>query len=209
MDEQIDKILRNIEKLEKTWSYVLSDENNKKHSYGRTDQDKNELRFWSVPHTTGQFLRFLILSIKPKTILELGTSAGYSTLWMASAAKHFDSRIYTIEVFPAKIELAKRHFKEASIGDLVSLIEGDIKDILASWNKGKIDFIFMDADKHDYVDYYDAVMPILNSGGTIVADNAVNFGNLMKPFLEKAGTDPRVITNLLELDNGLLLIYKK
>lgn len=206
---KVDRVLRRIEKMEKKWKYFLTEDESKTSSFGRIPLDRNKIELWSVPRTTGELLRSLILITKSKKILELGCSAGYSTIWMGLGAKEMKGRIYTTEIFPPKIKMAKKNFKDAGLDSVITLIEKDITDVLSTWNKGKVNFVFMDADKQNYLKYYNLIFPILKKGGFIVADNAVNYDYLMKPFLKKVKSDKRIISQTLDFDNGLLLIYKK
>ncbi|HLD58005.1 MAG TPA: hypothetical protein VJA47_06865 [archaeon] len=80
--DRFEKTLRKIERLEKSWRYELTDKEDRQHSFGRVPEDKKTIAFWSVPRSTGEFLSFMVELTKPKTILELGCSAGYlSNQW--------------------------------------------------------------------------------------------------------------------------------
>lgn len=201
-------VLRKIEALEGRWTYTLSDKEDARHSFGRVYASR-EIGLWSVPPSTGALLRFLVLATNAKTILELGTSAGYSTLWMALAAEETGGHIYATEILPAKVKLAKGHFKEAEAENLITLYEKDILEVLENWSHGVIDFVFIDAHKKDYLAYYEKVLPLLRKGGVIVADNAIMHAHLMQPFLKKVETDKRVVATLMDFGSGLMLIYKK
>lgn len=181
MNEKIKKVLNKIEEL-----------------------NGSERKFWCIPKSTAKFLRFLIIASNSKTVLEFGCSIGYSAIWMASAADH----VYTTEVDEERAELADENFKEAGVDAKITLYQEDIMDVIARW-KISIDFVFIDAAKKQYLSYYEHVMPLLKSGGLIVADNCISHANAMRDFLDKVVIDSRVSATLLDVDNGLMLICKK
>jgi len=151
----------------------------------------------------------LILATKSKKVLELGSSIGYSAIWMALAAKELDGHIYTIDISKSRIRLAKNNFKASELDKYITLFEKDIINILTNWNLGKIDFVFIDAEKEEYLRYYELVLPLLKKGGLIIADDVGKFRDQMKPFLKKVNNDSSVVSQFLKLDDGLMLIYKK
>ena len=185
MDKKIDEVLKKIEKLEESQS------------------------FGSVPRSTGQFLHMLILATKAKQVLELGCSLGYSTIWMALAVKENSGHIYSTEIDTQRAYLAKEHFSKTKMNDAITLYEKDIFEVLTKWNHGEIDFIFIDAKKEDYMRYYELVLPMLKKGGLIVADDVGKFREQVKSFLEKVNKDSDVVSQFLDLDDGLMLIFKK
>ena len=157
-------ISRELEQLNDT--LVWSVDNNRT---GCTKHDQKYIKPWQIPRTTAEFLRFCVLTTKSKNILELGTSIGYSTIWLALGAIDTGGHVDTIEIFEPKIELAKRNIIRAKVKKEVTIHEGDISSILTSWDeKRKFDMIFLDADKPNYGRYYDQVMPILKTGGLLV-----------------------------------------
>ncbi|HLD57564.1 MAG TPA: class I SAM-dependent methyltransferase, partial [archaeon] len=103
----------------------------------------------------------------------------------------------------------QEHFTETKLNNFITLYEKDIFEVLANWNHGEIDFVFIDAKKEDYQKYYELVLPLLKGGGLIVADDVGKFEDHVKPFLEKVKKDVSVVSQFLDLDDGLMLIYKK
>ncbi len=185
MDKKIDEVLKKIEKLEESQS------------------------FGSVSRSTGQFLHILLLAIKAKQVLELGCSLGYSAIWMALAVKENNGHVYTTEIDNQRANLAKKHFDETKLNNTITLYEKDIFEVLSDWNHEKIDFVFIDAKKEDYSKYYELVLPLLKNGGLIIADDVGKFKEQVKPFLEKVSKDNNIVSQFLDLDDGLMLIYKK
>jgi len=197
--EKIYEVLRKIESVENDWKCEITrkiDPDGKVHIY--------TTRLRSISPLIGKFLSSLVLIAKPKTILELGCSGGYSTLWMSMALKK--GKIYTTEILKEKIEFAKKNFKDAGVKN-ITLLEGDITETLKKWNK-KVDFIFLDADKDKYLRYYDLVFPFLKKGGVIVADNVISHENVLKTFLEKVKSDKRVFWSVVKMHSGLMIIHK-
>jgi len=207
MTDKVMEVLKEVESIEDTWKVTLTDGQDGQHSFGRTKEGK-DIGLWSVPPSTGNFLRLLVLATRAKTILELGCSAGYSTLWMSLAARETGGHIYTTEILEKKIALARSHFQKACVTDIITLIEGDLEDTLTNWDTDRIDFVFMDADKRRYATYYEMVLPLMNSGGMLIADNAIGHSQLMESFLKAVASDERVVSHLMDYDNGLMMVYK-
>lgn len=168
----------------------------------------NEVRLWSIPRSSAELLKLFVLSRKPKTILELGTSAGYSAIWMASALKEWrGGKIYTIELAKPKIDMAREYFRKAKVEDYIIQLQGEISKVLKEWNK-KIDFVFMDADKSNYLNYIKQIESHLNDGAVIIADNAIDFKHLMKDYLDYVTKSEKYHSYLIPLDNGLMVSIK-
>ncbi len=165
---------------------------------------KNEIRAWAVPHRSAEVLRMFVLASKPKTILELGTSFGYSTIWLASGAREFGGKVYTIELTKPKIKKAAEFFKKSGLMRYIDQIEGEVSRVLVKWNK-KIDFVFLDADKQNYLSYIKKMEPHFKKGTIIIADNATDFAPLMKSYLKYVTTSPCYHSYLLNVDNGLMI----
>lgn len=197
------RVARRLETLNKT--FVIK---GKPSGYKHIWTPKNEIRLWSVPRQTAEILNLLVLIKKPKIILELGTSAGYSTIWLALAARDIGGKVYTAEISKLKTAMAKEHFKEAGLCDYIEVIEGDIADVLKKWRK-KTDFVFLDADKHNYLRYLKQLESNLAKGAVLVADNAINFRNLMEDYLRYVSKSPKYHSYLLRIDNGLMISIKK
>lgn len=179
------------------------------HTYGRIPGEK-EIRMWSIPRSTIELLSFLAILQNAKVIIDVGTSAGYSAIWLAIAAKITGGHVYTIENFEPKIEAAQKYIKQSTLQDYITLIQGDAKDVLSNWDgKKTIDFTLLDADKENYGVYLRTLIPHLNKNGVVVADNAGNFRHLMMDFISLAETRDDLISHFLNIDNGLMIITKR
>ena len=137
----------------------------------------------AITADTGMFFSILIKAIKAKRVLELGTSAGFSTLWLAEAVGKNGS-IITIEMDSLKIERARKNFKQAGVDSFVEIKQGSALNVLRTL-KGKFDFVLIDADKENINKYFDLVLPLVKVGGIIAADNMVyppHFRAIMKKY---------------------------
>ncbi len=196
------KVCEELEKLDETFLIKGVPE-----EYKEIWVPKNEIRLWQIPRTSAEVLKAFALSNKSKVVLDLGTSAGYSALWLASAVRQFDGKVYTIELAKPKIEMAKKYFKKAKLDKYIEQIEGRISEVLGKWNK-KVDFVFLDADKQNYLAYIKQFEPFLKSGSIIIADNASDFGHLMKDYLDYVSKSSKYYSFLLNIDHGLMVSIK-
>lgn len=172
----------------------------------RLDGTPRMQRLRQIPPATGRFLALLASLAPAGDIVEIGTSAGYSTLWLAVAAAERGSQITTYETLPAKITLAKKTFAAASVEHLVHLVKGDARHFLGDFSN--IAFCFIDTEKELYRDCYELVIPKLLTGGLLVADNAESHADFLRPFLDRATADPRLDTLVVPVGKGLLVCRK-
>ena len=172
----------------------------------REDGTPRVRRLRQVTPEVGQFIAFLAASAPQGNYVEIGTSAGYSTLWLALACRATDRRITTFEVDPAKVALARETFRLAGVGDVVELVEGDARSLLASVSD--IAFCFLDAEKEIYGECYELVLPRLKKGGLLVADNAINHQATLQPMLDRALRDERVDAMIVPIGKGELICRK-
>lgn len=177
------------------------------HVPNNVKQEQIHVKTWHVPETTARYLHKLILDNKAKQILELGTSAGYSTVWLADAVKLTGGHVDTIEYFDEKVIVAREHFKLAQLEQYITLHHDQIINVLEQYDK-PLDFIFMDADRGNYDKYFYYLYPLLKKGGMIVVDNAGNYRDRMQRFLQLCDQSPHEKSEFIDLDNGLF-IYKK
>lgn len=139
--------------------------------------------------------------------VEIGTSAGYSTLWLGLACLQLGRRIKTYEILPDKVRMAEETFAMTGFDGFIELIEGDARDYLA--NEEGIAFCFLDAEKEMYKDCYDLVVPRMVTGGILVADNAINHEATLRPLIDYALDDPRVDAMVVPIGKGSLVCRKK
>jgi predicted O-methyltransferase YrrM len=172
----------------------------------RVDGTTRLKRLRQIPPETGQFLALLAVSAPEGFLLEIGTSAGYSTLWLSLACETLDRRITTFELLPEKVSLAKETFRIAGVEQLVDLVEGDARQHLRNYDR--IAFCFLDAEKEVYEACYEEIVPRLVPGGLMVADNAINHQETLQPMLDRAARDVRVDSLIVPIGKGELVCRK-
>ncbi|MCK4479224.1 MAG: O-methyltransferase [Candidatus Lokiarchaeota archaeon] len=172
----------------------------------RIDGTPRMERLRQIPHETGKFVSLLAASAPKGDFLEIGTSAGYSALWIALACKLNGNKLITFEILEEKATLAKETFKSTNLNDVIELIEGDARDYIPNYKN--ISFCFLDAEKEVYGDCYELVIPNLIKGGILVADNAINHYETLKPMLDKALADERVDALIVPIGKGELVCRK-
>ncbi len=163
------------------------------------------IQAWHIPETTGQFLYFIVNLLQPSNILELGTSIGYSTLWMGIAAQNYGGQIDTLEYFDDKIEIANLYIQKAELQKTITVHKRKIIEYLDNTTVA-YDFIFMDADKGNYLTYYNLIKEKFSENCVIFVDNAGNFKHRMQDFIEDLKNDDSVSVSFLNMDNGILMI---
>ncbi len=175
-------------------------------SRDREDGTERMERLRQIPPVTGKFIALQAAVAPPGDIVEIGTSAGYSTLWLALAARETGRHVTTFETLPEKATLARETFRVTYTESIVTLVEGDARDHLADYSD--IGCCFLDAKKEVYLDCYELVVPRLVSGGILLADNATNHAATLQPMLDRALTDPRVDALIVPVGKGVLLCRK-
>ena len=176
------------------------------------DEIPSEKRLNCVSKNIGMFYNILLKSINAKNILEIGMSVGYSGLWFADAVmsnKQLDGQIITIDREKFKIERARQNFEEAGANSLIKIREGEARKILheikAEFKENYFDFIFIDADKESYIEYFDLCLPLVRKGGIIGADNILfpeRFNEMMADYLSHVRSKSNVHSITIPIDNG-------
>lgn len=173
----------------------------------RDDGTPRLQRLRQISPETGRFIALLAALAPPGQYIEIGTSAGYSTLWLGLACRQVGRRITTFEVLPEKVSLARETLALTGFDDVVELVAGDALDHLPGLSD--IAFCFLDAEKEVYQQCYDLVIPRLVSGGILVADNAIDHRDTLQPLIDAALADARVDAMVVPFDRGELLCRKK
>lgn len=173
----------------------------------RLDGTPRMKRLRQIPSETGRFIALLAASAPDGRSIEIGTSAGYSTLWLALACRATGRRITTFEILGEKVGLARATFAAAGVSDVVELVHGDALSALPALDN--IGFCFLDAEKEAYGQCYDAIVSRLVHGGILVADNAINHEVALRPMLDRALRDERVDALIVPIGKGELVCRKK
>ena len=149
----------------------------------------------NVPAEDGRLLYDIILNKGYKKGLEIGTSNGYSALWLGLAFKETGGNLITLEIEQQRAREAKENFKHAGLDDIIdSRIIDALKEIPAL--EGKFDFVFIDAWKPDYIKYLELILPKMNPGGVITAHNVTSQGSVMRDFLDEIQQNPKLSTTI-------------
>lgn len=173
------------------------------------DIDRNQRRgSMSVPQIDGRLLRLLAESTGAKHAVELGTSHGYSGIWLCLALRTTGGKLTTYEIDAPRAAVARTNFKRAGIDALVTLVEGDAHRELATL-KDPVDFVFIDADKEGYVDYLNKLLPLVRPGGLIVAHN-IDARMADAGYITAITTNPALETLFMSLGgSGISVTLKK
>jgi len=203
-----EKIQNVLSRLEKDIDY----ENNHR------DEVPSEERLNCISKNIGMFYNIMLKSINAKKILEIGMSVGYSGLWFADAIMsnaQSDGQITTIDREKFKIDSATRNFEEAEVSSLITIREGEARKILheikEEFGENYFDFIFIDADKESYIEYFDLCLPLVRKGGIIGADNILfpeRFNEMMADYLSHVRSNPSVQSVTVPIDNGEEVTFK-
>ncbi|MCB0044706.1 MAG: O-methyltransferase [Caldilineaceae bacterium] len=172
----------------------------------RVDGTARLRRLRQISPETGRFLALLAAMAPAGDCLEIGTSAGYSTLWLSLACRLRGSIITTFEVLEEKAALARQTFAAAGVEDVVRFVHGDARDYLPDY--AHLAFCFLDAEKDIYQPCYDIAIPRLVSGGILAADNVISHGAELAPFVAGVLEDPRVDATIAPVGKGILICRK-
>lgn len=126
--------------------------------------------YLEVPISDGRMLRLLTEAVGAKAVVEIGTSTGYSGLWLLLALKNTGGKLTTFEIDRGRAAQARKHFAQAGVDQKVTVVEGDAHENVKRL-KEPIDVLFLDADKEGYVDYLNRLLPLIRPGGLILAHN--------------------------------------
>ena len=170
-----------------------------------------------VGRIEGRFLATLVALSGARRILEFGTFTGYSSISMASALPT-DGKVITLDVDPEATAIARRYMDESGHGDKIEIRLGPALETLQDV-EGPFDLIFIDADKPNYVNYYESALPLLADDGLVIADNVLWSGRVVeddgdestraiKEFNEHVRADDRVVSVMLTVRDGMTLVRK-
>ena len=166
----------------------------------------------------GRLLEFLVFALEARSVLEIGTFSGYSALAMAEGLPP-DGRIVTLELDAAHAEVARRAIAASPHAGRIEVVLGPALESLEQLS-GPFDFVFIDADKTGYLDYYEAMLPKLSPRGLIAVDNTLRHGAVLddsdtsertkaiRAFNERVRSDPRVRCVILSVRDGVTLIRR-
>lgn len=170
------------------------------------EQHDDPLRLFQISPETGRFISIMASMAPEGNWLEIGTSGGYSALWISLAARLKNQKLTTFELDPAKITLAQTTFSQTETAPFINLVEGDVLAHLADYQE--IAFCFLDAEKRIYRPCYDIMVPNMVAGAVLVADNILSHQRLLQPFINQVMQDPRMDAVIVPIGKGILLARK-
>jgi caffeoyl-CoA O-methyltransferase len=169
----------------------------------RLDGTPKIRRLRQIPPETGKLLAFLAASAPQGLVLEIGTSGGYSSLWLALACRQRRDRLVTFEEDVHKVTLARQTFRQAGVEEFITVVQGDALDLLPRYSG--VAFCFLDIEKDVYPDCFRGVVPNLVPGGLFCADNIISHASELEGFLAEVYADPRLDALVLPVGKGVLV----
>ena len=171
--------------------------------------EKTQHDFWNISRQTGVMLNMFIKMINAKSALEIGTSNGYSGLWLSKALKETSGHLTTIEFYEKRQSIAIENFKTCGVDDIITPVQGSACDVIRSFNEDiKFDFVFIDASKREYVEYFNLIKPHLTQKCLITADNITSHAEKVQTFVDAIDSDDEFQYEILDLPAGLLVAYR-
>lgn len=158
-------------------------------------------RVRNVRPEVGRFLNLLIRATRARRVLEIGTSNGYSTLWLALGVQETGGHVTTLEVDEGRIPEARENFRRAGLSQVITVLPGDARETLTELS-GPFDFVFIDAEKSDYVRYLELTVPKLHHGGLLVADNVTSHPEETAEYVARTMSHPELVSVTVPIGRG-------
>ena len=171
--------------------------------------EKTQKEFWNIARETGIMLNMFIKMMNVQNALEIGTSNGYSGLWLAKALTETGGHLTTIEFYEKRQSVAIENFKNCGVNDIITPLQGSAIMILENLpEEQKFDFVFIDANKQEYIKYFNLIKPHLSEKCMITADNILSHAEKVKQFVDAVDIDNDFQYEILNLPAGLLVAYR-
>ncbi len=162
-------------------------------------------RMLNITRDTGEFLSVLVQATNAQRVLEIGTSNGYSTLWLAQAVQRIGGHVTTVELSEFKLEMAARNFDRSGLSDVITQHRGEAGGFLDRLDDACFDLLFLDSKRSDYVQWWPNIQRVLRRGGLLVVDNATSHADEMADFMALVSADPGFTTCTVPVGNGAFL----
>ena len=165
-------------------------------------------RMLNITRDTGEFLSVLVKAMDAKRVLEIGTSNGYSTLWLAKAARDIGGAVTTVELSEYKVGMARANFARSGLERAITLVHDHAAAVLKRTADGALDLVFLDSERPEYPGWWADLRRVLRPGGLLVVDNATSHAEQLAPFVALVTADPAFSTSLVPVGNGEFLAVK-
>ncbi|MGP5712932.1 O-methyltransferase [Vreelandella alkaliphila] len=159
-------------------------------------------RMLNITRDTGEFLSVLTQATDAKRVLEIGTSNGYSTLWLAQAAQKIGGHVTTVELAEYKFDLAATNFERSGLSDYITSLQCEAGKLLESVEDSSFDLLFLDSNRSEYVQWWPNIKRVLKGGGLLMVDNATSHADEMANFVALVSADPDFATCTVPVGNG-------
>ena len=177
--------------------------------------EKTKNSFWNLDRECANFLNTLIKIKNAKNVLEIGTSNGYSGIWILEALKETKGKLTTVEYWEKRQSVARANFSkcvpevyaESKIGAAVIVLE-DMLDEIKQNKREKFDFVFIDANKKEYIEYFELIDKMINKGSVILADNILTHYKKVEDYVNTLFNNPSYQSQILPFGAGMMLSYK-
>ncbi|MCB0164618.1 MAG: class I SAM-dependent methyltransferase [Anaerolineae bacterium] len=165
-------------------------------------------RMLNITRDTGEFLSVLIQATNARRVLEIGTSNGYSTLWLAWATRVIRGYVTTIELSEFKYDLAATNIERAGMADVITQVRGDAGEFLEGAVSSSFDLIFLDSERREYEGWWKNLRRVVREGGLLVVDNAVSHRSELAGFVAMVSADAEFTTCQVPVGNGEFLAVR-
>jgi predicted O-methyltransferase YrrM len=165
-------------------------------------------RWRNVEPETAAMLAVLVRATKARAILEIGTSNGYSTIWLTDAAQATGAALTSLDIEPSRTALARENLARAGLDGAADLRTEDAAAVLRAAPDGAFDLVFLDAERDAYVAYWPDLVRVLAPGGLLAVDNVVSHADQVRDFRALVDADGRVDQALVPIGAGVLLVVR-
>ncbi|GIN20572.1 O-methyltransferase [Siminovitchia fordii] len=169
---------------------------------------EDRLKMKNITKDTGQFLTLLLKSSKVKNVLEVGTSNGYSTIWLARNFINSDAHVTTVEIDDRKITMARDNFRKANLQKYITLHHEDAGAFLKKQANETFDFIFLDSDRSHYVGWWEDLNRVLQRNSLMIVDNANSHREEVNDFIKLIQSSDNHDSLIVSVGKGVLIILK-
>ncbi|MBQ7126711.1 class I SAM-dependent methyltransferase [bacterium] len=174
-----------------------------------SELEKTKSEFWNISRDTGCLINMLIKMLNIQSVLEIGTSNGYSGIWITKALKETGGRLTTIEYYEKRQSIAIENFRKCNVFDIVRPIQGSACSAIKAFrNDEYFDFVFIDANKSEYDKYFELIKSHLTPNALIIADNITTHPEKVKPFIDAVDNDNEFQYTILNTGGGVLIAYR-